>query len=280
MSTHFFYNLLAQVTPYYSQQEAESILFYLFEKYVSVRRCEIFLNNVKITQEQKVRLYKAVRRVISNEPVQYITEEAYFMNLPFKVNPLVLIPRKETEELLNLFLVEHTGKKILDIGTGSGCIAIAIALQKRNAQVEAWDISEDVLEIARHNAQYHNVEVDFKRKDIFQNYPPPKIPFDAIVSNPPYVLESEKVSLQKSVLDYEPHKALFVPDSDPLIFYKRICQLAETWLTDKGKLFFEIHERQASNIKKYAKYLGYTVEVLKDIHSKDRFAILEKYQNS
>lgn len=200
-------------------------------------------DSLELNKEQQIRLHSYIERLKNYEPIQYIIEETEFYGLPFYVNQNVLIPRPETEELVELVINENPSKNlnILDIGTGSGCIAIALAKYMSNAQLAAWDISHLALDIAVLNSKRNHVEIDFKKVNVLSDYPTDK-KFDIIVSNPPYILEKEKQEMEQNVLAYEPHSALFVPDDQPLLFYERIADIALELLNPNGKLYFEINQ--------------------------------------
>ena len=196
----------------------------------------------KITSAQEQIIDKIIERLQTSEPIQYILGETEFFGLPFCVDKNTLIPRPETEELIELILSENENKEmsILDIGTGSGCIAISLKKHLPQSKMFAWDFSEGALTMARKNAEINKTEIVFERIDILQSSIP-DIKLDIIVSNPPYILESEKRDMDKNVLEYEPHSALFVPDNKGLLFYERIADIALTLLKPEGKLYFEIN---------------------------------------
>ena len=212
-----------------------------------------------------------IKRIINelkeNKPIQYILGEAEFYGLKFKVNKHTLIPRPETEELVDWILKEEFSSA-LDIGTGSGCIAITLA-KNTNAKITAIDVSEYALQVAKENARINEVEINFLQQDILQTTSLPKV--DVIVSNPPYVLESEKEKMQANVLEYEPNLSLFVADNDPLIFYKKIGALAEKSLNCGGKLYFEINDQYGAEITNMLSDIGFVdIASKKDINDKDR----------
>ena len=201
-----------------------------------------------------------------------ILEETEFFGLPFFGNKNVLIPRPETEELVELILSENSGRsiQILDIGTGSGAIAIALAKHMKDAKITAWDISFKALDVAVSNSKANSTDISFKRVDVLGNYPTDQ-KFDIIVSNPPYVLESEKEDMNKNVLDYEPHSALFVPDNSPLLFYERITDIAKQLLNPNGKLYFEINQAKGPETKSMIEEKGLkNVSIIKDISENNR----------
>lgn len=209
----------------------------------------------------------------SGKPLQYILEETSFYNCIIRVNPHVMIPRPETEELVDLIIKENRGYRgeILDAGCGSGCIAIALAVNLPGTKVTGIDISEQAIRISQENALLNNAVVSFLQTDILN--PGLKSPdsMGIIVSNPPYILESEKVHIAKNVLDFEPHRALFVPDSDPLLYYRAILKMAEKVLIPSGKVYFEINEAFGLQMTGLLKSTGFSsVEVIRDINVKDR----------
>lgn len=233
-------------------------------------------NNLSDSQAQKIE--EIVLRLQNYEPYQYIIGKTEFYGLPFLVTSDVLIPRPETEELVEWILLETqiSKPKILDIGTGSGCIAVALAKKLPDAEVQAWDISEGALSIARKNAELNGTSVRFLLKDALQ----PTLDessFDVIVSNPPYVLDQEKTTMEKNVLDFEPHTALFVPDNNPLLFYEKIAELALKHLTNNGRLFFEINREKGTDVCRMLSAKGFSnVELRKDISGNDRMILAQK----
>ncbi|MBK5214098.1 MAG: peptide chain release factor N(5)-glutamine methyltransferase [Flavobacteriaceae bacterium] len=267
-----------QLSGLYPSEEIQSFFSILSEKYLKLSRIEIALNPEKIISEEAFEKFqRAVLRLKNHEPIQYIIGETEFFGLPFKVNKHTLIPRPETEELVEYIISEqkpitHNSQliTILDIGTGSGCIAIALAKNLPNSKISAIDISGEALNIARQNAALNGVEVAFFHTDILKAQSLPKL-YDLIVSNPPYVRELEKKQMQQNVLNHEPESALYVSDEDPLLFYRAISQLAKKHLKPNGKLFFEINEYLAVELTKHLKVEGFqNIEVKKDIFGKDR----------
>lgn len=232
----------------------------------------MYKNNI-LSDSIRKQIDKIVERIDQNEPIQYILGECRFCGINFSVTPDVLIPRPETEELVELITVRHTGTntRILDIGTGSGCIAVSLAKKLQKSQVEAWDISENALRIARTNAQKNNTTVTFKQIDITQNLPDIGKQYDIIVSNPPYVCLKEKAEMEENVLNHEPHLALFVPDEDPLLFYRAILQAGKKLLSDGGYIYFEINRMFGNETAALLKTNGYEkIEIIKDISGNDR----------
>jgi len=209
----------------------------------------------------------------SGKPLQYILGETSFYNCVIRVNPDVMIPRPETEELVDLIIKENRGYRgeIIDAGCGSGCIAIALAVNLPGTKVTGIDISEEAIRISQENALFNNAVVSFLPGDILN--PGLKSPGNVgiIVSNPPYIPESEKVHIAKNVLDFEPHRALFIPDSDPLLYYRAILKMAEKVLIPSGKVYFEINEALGLQMTGLLKSTGFSsVEVIRDINGKDR----------
>ena len=259
----------------YPSEEIQSFFNILSEKYLNLSRIEIALNPERVISEEVSEKYqKALLRLKNYEPVQYIIGETEFYGLPFKVNKHTLIPRPETEELVEWiivtseFRIQDSG--LLDIGTGSGCIAISLAKNLPDSKISALDISDEALKIARKNAEMNKVEVDFFQTDILNTKTLPK-KYDVIVSNPPYVRELEKKQMRQNVLNYEPDSALYVKNDDPLLFYRVISQLAKKHLQPNGKLFFEINEYLADELTELLKSEDFkNIEVKKDIFGKNR----------
>lgn len=230
-----------------------------------------------LSLDQQSELSEALERLKTYEPIQYILGETEFFGLPFYVNMHTLIPRPETEELVELVVNENSqaGLKVLDIGTGSGCIAVSLAKCMENAHVSAWDISSEALQVAKSNAENNAVKIDFEQVDVLDTFPADK-KYDLIVSNPPYVLESEKQDMERNVLDHEPHSALFVPDGNALLFYERIADVALELLAPKGKLYFEINQIKGKDTVKLLESKGFANILLKkDISGRDRMVKAE-----
>ncbi len=269
----------------YPSEEVQSFFDILSENYLSFSRIEMVLNREKeISKVDSERFQNATLRLKNHEPIQYIIGESEFYGLPFKVNQHTLIPRPETEELVEWIVSEQalTNQgakflKVLDIGTGSGCIAISLAKNLQNSKVQALDISSEALKIAQQNAEINGIEIEFFQTDVLKAKTLPKGSnqsterYDIIVSNPPYVRELEKEQMQPNVLEYEPETALFVHDNDPLLFYRVISQLAKFSLKPEGTLFFEINEQFGKELEIYLKNEGFKqLVVKKDIYGKDR----------
>lgn len=215
-----------------------------------------------------------VARLKQFEPIQYVLGETFFLGLKLKVTPAVLIPRPETEELADIVIKENIGRNcsILDIGTGSGCISLALKSRLSVALISGVDISENALEIARKNSEINNLDVHFFQADIL-NWEKIEWPvFDVIVSNPPYVTKFEKKQMHKNVLEFEPANALFVEDTDPLLFYRTIAQFAMKKLNQQGKIYFEINENFGPETKNLLSGFGFRqIRIITDIHGKNRF---------
>lgn len=229
--------------------------------------------NDALEQAQTDQLTQYVEKLLTGKPLQYIIGKAWFMGKAFMVNEAVLIPRPETEELVE-WIVEYAQiinkpLSIVDIGTGSGCIPISLKQAIPHASIAAMDISKEALAIARKNASIYNTNIDWIELDILQTKQL-NDQYDIIVSNPPYIPNREKVNMQKQVIDHEPAIALFVPDQYPLIFYSKIAHLGITALKPNGQLFFEIHYDQGESILELLNEMGYHAELRQDIYGKDR----------
>lgn len=228
-------------------------------------------DDITLTAEQQTLFDNAIERLKKQEPIQYILGYSDFCGLRFKVTPATLIPRPETSELVEWISSEANGNEgILDIGTGSGCIAISLAHRLPQSKVTAWDISTDALAVAAENSKANGCAVEFEEVDILAFEPTGK-QFDIIVSNPPYIKENEKTEMHSNVLDWEPHTALFVPDSDPLLFYRTIAKKGLALLKPGGKLYFEINRAHGKETIEMLELLGYTsIELRKDFAENDR----------
>ena len=262
--------------------EASAIADWVMETLTGSDKTErMMYKNNAITSAEEEQLRNYASRLLRHEPVQYVLGEAWFCGLKFYVNENVLIPRPETEELVEWVISNCRFPidtlSILDIGTGSGCIPISLKRRLRKASVTALDISEEALVVARKNALKLGAEVGFIQVDILNPQNWPSIPAsDVIVSNPPYIPENNKASMDPNVLEYEPHTALFVPDNDALLFYKAIAELGKTKLNKEGLLFFEIHEDLGKAVTDLLETEGYTAEIKKDIQGKDRMVMAGK----
>lgn len=263
----------------YSEGEINSLTRLVLEKGVGIPFADILackFNN--LSDAQVLQIVEIVGKLKNFTPIQYILGETEFFGLTFHVNDSVLIPRPETEELVQWILetIKNEKIRILDIGTGSGCIAISLAKNLPFAEVHAWDISEEALEIARKNSEINGVTVSFSQKDILQLQNVDEV-FDIIVSNPPYVTESEKNDMEENVLNFEPHVALFVPDDNSLIFYEKISDLALKNLNKGGKLFFEMNREKGEGVVRLLEKKGFkNIERRKDISGNERMIKAEK----
>lgn len=257
----------------YPKEEAGSFFFILLQEFCGLTRLDLALDPQReLSQEQKQKLEQALDRLQDHEPIQYITGSTEFFGLKFKVDKNVLIPRPETEELVQWVLEDldpSAALKILDIGTGSGCIAVSLAKNLPQAKVSAIDISGEALKVARGNGKLNQVSVEFLQKDIL-NTNALSQQYDLIISNPPYVRELEKTEMQRNVLEHEPETALYVKDSDPLIFYRKITNLAANHLTTGGKLYFEINQYLGKETKTLLTEKNFQTRLKKDIFGVDR----------
>lgn len=240
---------------------------------------DIYMGKDMILSECKQReLENIIFRLQKNEPIQYIRGFADFCGRQFKVAPGVLIPRPETAELVELIVKENPdARHLLDIGTGSGCIAISLDKSLPEAKVEAWDVSEEALAIARENNEKLNARVSFRQTDVLADELERETSFDVIVSNPPYVTEAEKQEMDANVLDWEPELALFVPNEDPMRFYRRIALLGRELLVEGGNIYFEINQaygRETTHILEMNQY--HDVRVIRDIFGKERIVTAKR----
>ena len=264
----------------YSVGEVSALTRIIATELLGVSQMAFYLkDDITLTAEQQALLGNAIERLKKQEPIQYILGYSDFCGLRFKVTPATLIPRPETSELVEWIASESAGEeRILDIGTGSGCIAVSLADKLPKATVAAWDISTEALAVATENSKANNCNVEFKHVDILE-YQPTGEQFDIIVSNPPYIKENEKEAMHANVLDWEPHTALFVPDNDPLLFYRIIAKKGLTLLFPGGKLYFEINRAHGKETMEMLAALGYTnIELRKDFADNDRMIRAVKRQ--
>ena len=258
----------------YPAEEIESFIKLILENCLNVSRTNlVMMHDVQISAAKLIEIEQIVNRLAEYEPIQYILGKTSFLGSDFKVSPDVLIPRPETEELVEWMLKEHTtGQRILDIGTGSGCIPVSLALTGHFSEVEAFDISEGALAVAAQNAELNQVNIRYSKVDILRwdEYCFDR-EWDIVVSNPPYVTYAEKDLMFKNVVEYEPHLALFVENNDPLLFYREIALFANKYLVPGGLLFFEINEQYGAEIGRLLEKLHYSsVIIRKDLSGKDR----------
>lgn len=285
----------------YGSDEANALIMILLEHYFGIDRVKIALDpELRLSESELLTLHFAVKELLKNKPIQYILGETEFCGMRFFVDENVLIPRPETEEMVKMIIarrdknmssrrdkaclvrtgcdVETDGRpSILDIGTGSGCIAISIAKLLKDSVVTAVDVSDKALEVAKKNATANGVDVRFISDDILnpQNHELIDNQYDIIISNPPYVCESEKSEMRANVLDYEPSTALFVSDNDPLIFYRKILEFAQRTLNPNGEVWFEINEKLGKEMKNLCVEMGFkNVEIIKDFRERDRILLV------
>ena len=267
---------LVQLQEIYSLNEATIITDWVFEKVVNIKKTDLLKNpNTDVTVAAHGLLNQKLLQLLKHKPVQYVLGEAWFYNMKLKVNEHVLIPRPETEELVELIIADRkkkvTDPSILDIGTGSGCIPVALKKHLPAAKLTAIDISDDAIAVAKENAQHFHTNIQFRQYNFLDEGNWISFPsFDIIVSNPPYIPLSEKEKLDKNVVENEPHTALFVPDKEPLLFYKKIAAFGKKHLTKEGKIYMEVHETHAVEVAEFFKQHYPKVVLKKDIYGKDR----------
>ena len=268
---------IKELSPFYDAYEAESFFYLILEDKHKLRQIDLALNHELTFSESDFAVWDLLLAHLKKEvPIQYLLGKTNFYGLDFEVNENVLIPRPETEELVEWIVNENSKVdkaktiKILDIGTGSGCIAISLAKNIPNAQVYAMDVSKKAIETAKRNAVNNKTDVTFILQDVL-NAEELKCNFDIIVSNPPYVRNLEKEEIKKNVLDYEPHLALFVEDNDALVFYRKIAALAQNNLLENGQLYFEINQYLGCEMKDLLEKMNFeNIELRKDIYDNDR----------
>ncbi len=263
----------------FPQREADQLMRILLEDLFDIDlKRQLMEPKLRIDEFQYAQLNHAVEALLEGQPVQYVTGKAWFDGMLLHVDESVLIPRPETEELVQKMsecLPSDRPIRIWDIGTGSGCIAIALSKRFPNAEVKAFDVSELALVVARGNAERNGVDIDFICDDVL--HPQSESwnqPVDVVVSNPPYIRDCERSSMERNVVDHEPSAALFVPDDDPLLFYRQILTLAKPQLNSHGVVWFEINEAMGEEMVRLSSELDYNVEVLEDYNGKPRFASL------
>lgn len=278
-SKDLFRDLRKQITLSEDAAEIESMLYLILEHMAGITRSDVISQKaISLTEKEERSIEEVIKRLNTQEPVQYILGKADFFGRVFTVNPSVLIPRPETELLIDEIVkkASNTPGKLLDIGTGSGCIAITLAKELPDKTVIAFDISEAALKTASENATELAAQVDFRKTDILTE----SIPFndlEIIVSNPPYVTVSERRSMNNNVLKHEPHLALFVPDNDPLVFYKAIAQRGFVALKSGGKIYVEINEQFGKETSDAFQKEGFTmIRIVKDLQGKDRIVVATK----
>lgn len=263
---------------YYPLSEIKAFTRLIMERVCDIQPHQLLLcKDKELSEKEKAEIYNIVERLTKYEPIQYIFGKTDFYGFEFEVNPSVLIPRPETEELVELIIHDYPKKKveILDVGTGSGCIAVTLKKLLPKAQVSALDVSPEALMVAKRNAVRNRAQITLYERNVLEpSAAADSIPamFDVIVSNPPYVMEKEKATMEKNVLDYEPALALFVPDDDPLLYYRRIAQFAEQKLNKKGYLYFEINALLGQDVVDMLRRLEFkNVTLIQDLFGNNRF---------
>lgn len=276
-----YQQLWRTLAQHYEEGEAKAMARMVYEVRYGLSLSDILLGkDTQLSANNQKEVEEIAHRLLLSEPIQYVLGIAEFCGRTFIVTPDVLIPRPETEELCRQIISKGWQQKILDIGTGSGCIAITLAAEMPHSIVTAWDISEDALSIAEENAKRNNVDVSFQLVDML--HLPSDIcrytsAFDLIVSNPPYICYKERADMEKNVLDYEPPTALFVPDNDPLLFYKAIARFAGKTLTPDGMLAVEINRAYGQETCEVMKNAGFNdIQLFQDSYNNDRFVIAKK----
>jgi release factor glutamine methyltransferase len=280
MLKELYRNFLVQLQKIYSLSEATAITDWVFEKMASLKRSDILKNPEKqITPAADELIQNTLKELLLHKPIQYVLGEAWFYRMKIKVNEHVLIPRPETEELVEQLIKDRKSKltdpAILDIGTGSGCIPIAIKKNLPAAKITAIDVSKNALALANENAALHHAHISFTELDFLDepNWPALGM-FDIIISNPPYIPFNEKEKLDKNVTAFEPHLALFVPDKSPLIFYQKIAAFGRDHLLPNGKIYLETHEDYAKETAALFHNNYQTVMIKKDMYGKERMIII------
>lgn len=276
LATDLFRNMQKELSEAFGLNEAKAMTRILFEDLLGLSESELLIGSHELNNEQLQMMNDALSRALKHEPVQYISGKVHWLNFELKVNPSVLIPRPETEELV--LHVKNSGikaDKIIDIGTGSACIALAMKEIFPNAEVMALDVSKKALEIAEENSGITGLSIQTIHADILKWQERDWPFFDLIVSNPPYVSLEDKAAMEKRVLEFEPHLALF-SENDPLVFYKSIYDFASQYLNEEGIIYFEINEAYGQEVLKEGQERGFTGKIIQDLHNKDRFVMAQK----
>ena len=264
----------------YAARESRNVVNEIFRHYLNLSAADLIVQaNNSISESQMLLVYKAVKRISNGEPLQYVLGKAYFFGMDLHVSPSVLIPRPETEELVRWILEatrpnDHSVHSVLDIGTGSGAIALALKKSQPTWEVSGCDVSKDALSIALKNSNDFQLEVEWKEVDILSQ-DLPEGNWTTLVSNPPYITVSEQSEMRPSVVNHEPHLALFVPDSDPLLFYRRILELANN-RDSVEQIFFEIHENYSNETLALGESMGWKGKMKKDLQGKARMLLFTK----
>jgi len=273
--------LLDAINKIYDDRESAAISDWVMEYITGWKRLERIVNKKEMLSASQVQqLEQITSQLLAHRPVQYILHEAWFHGIKMYVDENVLIPRPETEELVEWAIgvvdgwqktIDRKKLRVLDVGTGSGCIPIALKKERPALEVYACDISDGALTVARKNATLQKVEIEFKRLDFLNEESRSALPFfDVIISNPPYISTIEKSSIDKHVIEYEPHLALFVPENDSLIFYRHLADFAKTHLAEGGNMLMEIHYEKGIDVKRVLNERGFASEIKKDMNGNDR----------
>lgn len=279
----YYIHFVNELKQFYDAHEASVISSMIFESIAQINKSTLITHPHQIVEKGTLhKLNEALTQLKLQVPVQYITGHAWFYNLSFKVSPAVLVPRPETEELVKMgidFIKTHNKKTVLDIGTGSGCIAVSIKKNLPGISVCAIDISEDALCIAKENGLTHLTEITWQQMNFLEEDQWQLLPmFDVIVSNPPYIPLKEKDKLDKNVTAHEPHLALFVPDKRPLIFYEKIAAFGKEHLAIGGSIFMETHESYANEVAAHFNENGYEAFIQKDFYEKERMVTATRFR--
>lgn len=263
----------------YTNQEVGVMIHALLEEFCGLSKIKVLTEpDLTVSESELLKIHFAIKDLKRHKPLQYILGKTDFFDLNILLSHNVLIPRPETEELVSRIIEENKGKKdlrIADLGCGSGCIAIALAKHLKSSKVFAFDISDEALKQTEINAQHNEVAIEIIKADMGKELPLNE-QFDIIVSNPPYVRESEKIQMRANVIDYEPHLALFVTDENPLIFYQNIASIASKSLKNNGKIYLEINESLSAETELIFKNLNYETEVIEDLFGKCRMVFARK----
>lgn len=274
-------HIRAELSPQVGQSEADAMERIIMESVMHMSRVDTLVRgDSEVPDFIPAKIDSIIARIKEGEPIQYVVGTARFCGLDFEVTPSVLIPRPETERLVDM-IADDCGSRadlhIIDCGTGSGCIAASLARALKFPQVTAIDVSPDALDVARRNFKRLKVDVDALKADMLRPATMPDGEFDVIVSNPPYVLESEKAEMESHVKDREPSLALFVPDSDPLRFYRALLEYAATHMAADGTVYFEINPLEADRFEPLARQAGFAdTRIVTDIHQRRRFAVIRR----
>jgi release factor glutamine methyltransferase len=268
----YFKNQLADI---YLKEEIQAFINICFHHFIDISPAQLLIKkNERVSESELLKLNFAVKDLKKHRPIQYIIGETEFYGLKFKVTPAVLIPRPETEELVDWIIKEYKTQgdlKVIDVCTGSGCIAVSLKKELSKAEVTAVDISKEAIAVAKENAALNATNIDFIEADVLKAFPAFNNKFDIIVSNPPYVTQEDKKLMQKNVLDYEPHLALFVEEDNELIFYKSIADFAKGALSENGSLYFEINESKGDELKELLQENGFkNIDLKSDLSGKHR----------